>query len=430
MSGILEISSGIIERIEKTAGNLKDRSVYIDIKDRLLFISLFTGLLKCGSKIVMMPVEIMPEDYYFDGGIFITDNKEDTRAFVTDKNYNLVSEPVNQINKIDVIDKYDLYFFTSGSSGKPKLVGKSYENFITEVKELKRIFTSEKGMKIFVTPPLYHIYGFLFGMLLPASSGAVLYTDFVFTPESIAEFVNTNKIDFFASTPSYYDYFRKLDLSSCFVNTGFMASSSGPLSLETSGYFYNHGCLITEVYGSTETGGIATRVAHRNMRWKFFSYVDTVNNIPEDMDDGITSLKIRSDAISVDYDQECGYDTGDIYILYEDGFELAGRNSRFVKIAGKRLDLEFVVNKFALVFEEIYSLKPDNTDIAVIEDSGRVYLGFEKRVSDEINCHYLKEELKKHLPGYAVPRVIKECIIPRNSMGKIDRKKMEEILTK
>ncbi len=388
------------------------------------------GLLRNNAKIVLVPVEVKIEDLESSNGIYVSDNKEyDGGIFINDDLSLTCPTSIYSSLKTDQLNEYDLYFYTSGSTGKAKLIGKKYSNFITEISELKTMFNSSKPLSFYATPPLYHIYGFLFGFMLPLVMNGKLYIDYIFTPDSISDFVKSNNVDFFISTPSYYDYFVKLDLINSFIDCQKLTSSSAPLSLETSRFFFEKNVSITEIYGSTETGGIASRVSAENKIWKPFSYVKTKPPIYIDSESSISSLRIDSDAISVTYDRVEGYDTGDLVKFSENGFELAGRNLRFVKIAGKRLDLDFVAAKFINVVQEIYKI--DIIANAVITGliNEKIYIAFEINSEIQIDALRIKEELKKHLPGYAVPRILKQIKIPKNVLGKIDRKQIESLIS-
>ncbi|HPO50548.1 MAG TPA: hypothetical protein PLO89_09510, partial [Spirochaetota bacterium] len=52
--------------LSKFIPNCEDVRIYIDIKDRYLFINLFFSLLSLKAKIVLLPIEIKNEDYYFN----------------------------------------------------------------------------------------------------------------------------------------------------------------------------------------------------------------------------------------------------------------------------------------------------------------------------------------------------------------------------
>ena len=72
---------------------------------------------------------------------------------------------------------------------------------------------------------------------------------------------------------------------------------------------------------------------------ELIDYVNVKNYHPTEE----LELFISSPAISVEYDKEVGYCTGDIVkFIDERHFTLLGRNTRFVKIHGKRIDLGFI----------------------------------------------------------------------------------------
>lgn len=428
----------ILREVDKTERQLisiydrelwKGRKVCLDIKDRYKFIVTFFTLMKLNSSVILVPIEIDPEDFDFHHTVFISDNKSIDDIIHCDSNFNLFKEGVKHLNEINYMDAGSfVYLYTSGSTGKSRLIKKSFNNLFTEVKELNHLFEFTKGDIFYFTPPIYHIYGFLFGFMLPMYSKTPVLIDDHFAPDSIAEFVEDKNISHFISIPAYYNMFVKLDLLDYFKKCRVLTSSSAPLSLETSKIFYDKGLSITEVYGSTETGGIAYRVSSKDQDWELFSYVD-IMKVKNDNDDAPMELIINSKTISVDYDKESGYNTGDIVEFKNDNrFKLLGRNTRFVKIRGKRLDLSYVVKKYI----EYYKLKTGNL---IIDDkiyvgcnNERIYLISEEPFPESLKN--LKQHLKNVLPGYAVPRVFINQLIPRNNMGKINKSKIEEIIYK
>ena len=221
--------------------------------------------------------------------------------------------------------------YTSGSTGKPKLIGKNSSHIITETAELFRVFKPSPKDAFYFTAPLYHIYGFLFAFMLPLYSSSKIDLSYHFSPESIAQHISANKIDYFISIPSYYAIFQELHLKNEFKNCKLCFSSSAPLPASISEDFFSQKIAITEIYGSTETGGIAHRCYAKNPNWELLSYVKIKNlRLQEEIE-----LYIDSPGISVDYNSDTGYNTGDMVNFYSDEkFLLLGRNTRFVKIHG------------------------------------------------------------------------------------------------
>ena len=141
------------------------------------------------------------------------------------------------LDNLELLSKDDntiVYLYTSGSTGKAKLIPKTSMNLIYEVEELKNILSITQDDTFFFTPPLCHIYGFLFGFLLPIYSSSKIILDDCFTPDSIAKFIEKKKITIFISIPTYYRMFSDLNLIKYFINCRKLTSSSAPLSQDVS----------------------------------------------------------------------------------------------------------------------------------------------------------------------------------------------------
>lgn len=432
----------IIEEVEKFSNNLfsitdfKNKKVFLDVNDRLLFIISFFSLLKLKAKIVLVPSEININEFSSYNGIFLSDNKKILNGIFIDKNYHIsVGNEFKEADNYEQEEDICFYLYTSGSTGLAKLIPKTAENILVELKELSKILNCEKTDTFFFTPPLCHIYGILFGFFLPFYNSATVFLDYLFSPESINEFVLSNSVSYFISIPVYYKMFVELNLIDVFKKCKYLISSSAPLPLEISKKFYENGIKIVEVYGSTETGGIAHRISAEHIEWKLFSYVkiveewdDYINHTEEDKK--IVELKIISPGISISYDLLEGYNTGDLVELQKNNkFILLGRNTRFVKIAGKRVDLNYVNKNIIQILEEKIGIKVNEDDIYLGFKDSFIYAIIDSKYNN-IDIEALKKELKKRIPSYAFPKVLISEKIPRNNMGKINKVEVEKIIEK
>jgi len=159
-----------------------------------------------------------------------------------------------------------------------------------------------------------------------------------------------------------------------------------------------------------------------------FSYVDIVKS-SELEDEKASELLILSPSVSVDYDKSAGFNTGDVVEFIGDNkFILLGRNTRFVKISGKRVDLNYVFSKIRDYFYSKGLENIDEQNLYVGCYKEKLFVIFSDDYPDEL--HIVKEELKRHLPGYSAPRYFVKKGIPRNSMGKINRIEIEKIAEK
>lgn len=440
-SGMTYKKKELIDLIEKFTSNLngvadfKDKRVFLDINDRLTFIVAFFSLLKLGAKIVLVPTEIKREDFLSINGIFLSDNKDFSNGImISHGNHFTIGNSFESSiieSSLDVQSNVLFYLYTSGSTGVAKLIPKSAANILVELEELKKILRCNKNDTFFFTPPIYHIYGILFGFFLPFYCSATIFLDYLFTPESIVEFIDKNDISFFVSIPTYYKMFSELTLFSAFKRCKSLISSSAPLPVDVSKKFFENGISIIEIYGSTETGGIAHRISAIDLNWQLCSYVTVVDDwddyLDTDKDKKVVELKIVSPAISVEYDFSSGFNTGDVVEVQKDGkFTLLGRNTRFIKVSGKRVDLNYVASKIILSIEEDIRKRVSEDEIFVGVKDSVIYAIINNIVNIDVKS--IKKILKKHLPSYAMPKVLLNRTIPKNSMGKINKVEIDKIV--
>ncbi len=311
-----------------------------------------------------------------------------------------------------------IIFFTGGSTGKPKIWSKTPRNLFAETfYHAGKLEISPEDRFLSTVPPC-HIYGFLFSLLLPFVSSASVHRENCTFPEEIRALLQKASISILVSLPIHY---RALKDSRIPENRLRIAlSSAGKLEEEDGDCFYqNTGTGPTEIYGSTETGGIAYRCrAKGENALQPFDIIDW--KIKDEM------LYVRSDFLSPGTARDAAgyFRTGDrVCAAEQDGFQLLGRADGIVKVGGKRVDTDEV--------RETLKQIPGIADAVVIslaEASGRENILcalLEGKCEGEI----LRQKASGRLPAYAVPRIIRFTDeIPRTSAGKYDRQAILEIL--
>ncbi len=310
--------------------------------------------------------------------------------------------------------------FTGGSTGKPKVWSKSPRNLLGEAFYLRSKFGLDSRDLFISTVPPYHIYGLLFSILLPLVAHArVLPENYTF-PQEIITAINRHKATVLVSVPVHYRALKVDNLTAPSLRAAF--SSSGVLSRSDATYFLKKtGQGIHEIYGSTETGGIAFRNAAENTeRW-----------LPADVVSWKLSgkrLAVRSDFVSSEMEKDAeGYSvTGDEVQAEKNGrFLLLGRADGIVKVAGKRVDLLEVQSKIQTL--------PTVRDVVVIAlpaEKGR-----ENVIAALVACDLTEIQLRKlimeKIEPYAMPRRIKIVrSVNRTATGKIDFRRIEQIFLK
>tara|TARA_R110000824_G_scaffold390760_13_gene587879 strand:+ start:43390 stop:45066 length:1677 start_codon:yes stop_codon:yes gene_type:complete len=152
-------------------------------------------------------------------------------------------------------DSSRIGFFTSGSTGVPKLCLKSQEQLISEVAVQLDLWGAPSGAVI-GTVSHQHIYGLLFRVLWPLMAGKPFHAERQDIWEGVGRFADTECV--IISSPAHLS--RIPDLSHFVIRPRYIFSSGGPLSfsaaLDAAEKFE---VFPIEVLGSTETGGVAWR---------------------------------------------------------------------------------------------------------------------------------------------------------------------------
>lgn len=225
--------------------------------------------------------------------------------------------------------------FTSGSSGEPKRVEKSLGQLDAEASVLETCWGEAIGRSTMVaTVPHHHIYGMLFRLVWPLGAGrpfdAALCTD----PALLHERLERAGEAAIVSSPAHLARLPELiALESLRPATRAIFSSGGPLPAAAALEFKRRlGAAPIEVYGSTETGGIAWRAQSEGADgavWTPFPGMDIEV-------DAEGALRLRSPYLP----HREWMTMGDAAELLADGrFRLKGRLDRVAKIEGKRVSL-------------------------------------------------------------------------------------------
>lgn len=228
-----------------------------------------------------------------------------------------------------------IFLFTSGSTGKPKAVPQRMKEF----EEDNAFIISKWGQefnsrKLVTTVSQHHIYGFLFGISLPFTLGTPFRRRRVEFPEEFE--VMTDETYILIATPAFLkrtvEVEDKLGMKNIWIFT-----SGGAVSPELAvqcGKLFNFYPL--EVYGSTETSGIAYRQQDKDgLLWTPFANAKLWLG-----DDGC--LRIISPYIK----NPEGFATADLAEFQADGrFLLKGRSDSIVKIEEKRISMTEVENR-------------------------------------------------------------------------------------
>ncbi len=313
-----------------------------------------------------------------------------------------------------------VFLFTGGSTGKPRLLSKTARNLFAEALLLAETFEMGPQDRILSTVPPQHIYGLLFSVLLPLVSGCTVMGDLFSFPQEILFATVAKMPTILVSVPSQYHVLKTDNLKRHNLRLAF--SSAGILHKTDAEYFFRKtGLTITDIYGSTETGGIAWKAAPADGQlYRSFKGISwNVHN---------GRLRLCSDFLSPELprDQEGYYTTADrAEPCGYDRFILQGRVDNIVKVGGRRVDLAEICEKIksicgvddAVVFA-IQSLSGRGSDIAAL-------------IAGTADASAIRAGLAKLCEPYAIPRHIKNVdSIPVGPTGKVPQAVIENLFRK
>lgn len=316
-----------------------------------------------------------------------------------------------------------LNLFTGGSTGAPQLWSKTAANLFGEALFIAGHHGIQVQDRIAATIAPYHIYGLLYSILLPLVSGAAVLGQTPAFPEEMVSSVREQEISIFISVPAHY---RSLAGKSCAPSRLRLAfSSAGMLdAADNQAFFAANKTGVIEVYGSTETGGIACR--NRFQGEEHFTVLPPIDwQMSRD-----ERLMVRSPFLSPELPLDAAgyFHTADRVAALDDArFSLLGRADLVVKVAGKRVDLEMV--------KRLLQAQPGVREVVVLalpeggSRENRIAAILTTKGPDMLAINTLRQELSRHLEPYALPRVIKMVDeIPVKANGKYDREAILALL--
>jgi acyl-CoA synthetase (AMP-forming)/AMP-acid ligase II len=148
--------------------------------------------------------------------------------------------------------------FTSGTTGKPKVVPNTHSNHIWNIKVCSEVWDWTAADSLLIASPLSHMIGIVMGIPGALYHGNTLYIHRWFNEESTLKALASGKISFFSHASSAYVKLvqapGEYDLSAVRL----CVSGAAPLPPAVWREFKDrYGIEILETYGSSETGRIA-----------------------------------------------------------------------------------------------------------------------------------------------------------------------------
>ena len=323
-------------------------------------------------------------------------------------------------------------FRTSGSTATPKTVVKPFEALAAEAVFHRDVTVAAAlaARPVFLsTVEPEHMYGILWRVLLPRAAKCTVDPEVILTPESLLAKMRAAAHVVLVTTPSFLERFCAYGTQyEVPRNTVEIVTSGALLTASVSAAARRvFGVAPIEIFGSTETGGVAWRRQGESadaFDWQVFA-----------------SVKVAVDAegrLKVDSPYSCakGFTMGDGVELAPDGrrFKLLGRRDRLVKIAEQRVSLPEMEEQMRAVAgvreAALVALEgphgPCLGAVVVPDLSGRAPQTLRKRA--------LALELRRRLlpifPKGTVPRRYRFVHeLPRNAQGKVQAAELRRLFS-
>lgn len=307
------------------------------------------------------------------------------------------------------------FVFTSGSTGSPVPHRKTWGHLVRCVRDgAERLgLTDGRSHAVLATVPPQHMYGFESSVLVALQSANALCAEHPFYPADVcAALARLPRPRTLVSTPIHL---RALLASQGELPAAdLVVSATAPLSQELAREAeLRFGAPLIEIYGSTESGQLATRRTAREREWRLWPGVCLT------LDEG------RAWARGGHLEQPTPM-CDELEVIDAQRFLLHGRLADLVNIAGKRSSLAYLTHQLnaiegvldgAFFFPE----EPQTSAAGVTRVAAAV-------VAPTLNSVRVMEELRKRIDPVFLPRpLLLVERLPRNSTGKLPRETLQAL---
>jgi acyl-coenzyme A synthetase/AMP-(fatty) acid ligase len=219
-------------------------------------------------------------------------------------------------------------FFTSGSTGQPTAQAKTWRQLIEAAEAMGDLLQMhETGALLGSTVVHSHMFGFELLVMQALRGSSTIYAPRIVYPSDLAAFAAVNwPQKWLVTTPYHLELFA--DARPLPAGLQRVVSATMPLDAALAATVEaGTGAEVHEIYGSTEAGCIATRRPSANIVWQLAADLQ---------------LAAQEDGTAVLLGHRVGGALGlrDGIVLVDGGFELSGRDTDLVKVAGKRASLQ------------------------------------------------------------------------------------------
>ena len=302
--------------------------------------------------------------------------------------------------------------FTSGSTGQPQAHAKTWGKLLANGRaEAERLGLLQQTHAIVGTVPVQHSYGFESTFLMALAGGGSFWAGKPFFPQDIAAaLAAVPQPRLLVTTPFHLAALLSAEVALPPVDQLLSATAplSGDLARRAEAVCQ---APLFEIYGSTESGQLASRRTTEGDAWQLLP--------------GVQLTKSGDVTTASGGHVEGEVPLGDLIELAYDGrFTLVGRHADLVNIAGKRTSLAYLnhqITAIAGVADASFFL-PDETGPDGITRLAAFV------VAPGMDRRQLLAALRQRIDAIFLPRpLVFVDALPRNSTGKLPRSALQAL---
>jgi acyl-coenzyme A synthetase/AMP-(fatty) acid ligase len=308
------------------------------------------------------------------------------------------------------------YVFTSGSTGTPLPYRKTWGRLVRCVRDgASRLGLLDGRRHTLVgTVPAQHMYGFESSVLLGLQAGGAICGERPFYPADICSVLAAApRPRVLISTPVHLRALLAADVE--LPPTDLIVSATAPLARDLArDVEEKFATRLLEIYGSTETGQIATRRTAQTLEWQLWPGVTLT--LKEDGQAWAQGGHVEQPTPMCDV----------LELTQDDRFLLHGRMADLVNIAGKRSSLAYLnhqLNSVRGVLDGTFFLLDDSHASSTGVTRVAAFV-----VAPTLNATTLVEELRQRIDPVFLPRpLIWVDRLPRNDTGKLPQEALRQL---
>lgn len=334
---------------------------------------------------------------------------------------------------IDLHPDLALLMTTSGSTGSPKLVRLSYNNLRSNTASIVKYLELTENDRTITNLPMYYVYGLSIINTHLSVGASIVVTEYSFFQREFWKLFKDYEVTNFGGVPYTYEMLAKLRFERMKLPAlRLLTQAGGKLSPELHAKYAEYAAKQNKefvvMYGASEaTARMGYLPADKSLekigymgnaipdgRFELLSEsgeVITVSNVEGELiyygPNVSMGYASSCDDLSIGDENNGRLVTGDIALRDDEGcYKITGRKKRFLKLFGKRTNLEEAEH----ILKRYYA-----SDIACGGVDDKLYIFYvDAEIGDSI-VSYISEKLGLHFSAF---KTVQLPEIPKNEAGK------------